>query len=76
MCCASRTVLSWTPGANVNGRRARAAWRCGCSTARAWDEGGTRVALGPRSGEPVAGVGTIGRHPALFLYDPRPVGAR
>src|SRR4051794_31843242 len=42
-------------------------------TARAWDEGGTRVDLVPRPDEGVTGVGTIGRHPALFLYDPRPV---
>ena len=42
-------------------------------SAAAWDEGGSRVALVPRSGEPVEGVGTLGSHPALFLYDPRPL---
>ena len=42
-------------------------------SAAAWDEGGSRVPLVPRSGEPVEGVGTLGSHPALFLYDPRPL---
>ena len=42
-------------------------------SARRWDEGGAVVELEPRPGEPVEGVATIGRHPALFLYDPRPL---
>ena len=42
-------------------------------TAEVWDEGGAEVPLAPRPHEPVEGVRTIGRHPALFLYDPRPV---
>ncbi len=42
-------------------------------SARAWDEGGVTVALEPRPGEDVIGVATIGRHPALFLYDPRAI---
>ncbi|MCB7137030.1 glycosyltransferase [Cellulosimicrobium marinum] len=42
-------------------------------SARVWDEGGARVPLEPRPGEPVAGVATVGSHPALFLYDPRPL---
>ncbi|MGM0386739.1 MAG: glycosyltransferase, partial [Actinomycetota bacterium] len=42
-------------------------------SARRWDEGGAVVELRPRTGEPVEGVATIGRHPALFLYDPRPL---
>ena len=42
-------------------------------SAAAWDEGGSRVALVPRSGESVEGVGTVGTHPALFVYDPRPL---
>ena len=42
-------------------------------SAAAWDEGGSRVPLVPRSGEPVEGVGTLGTHPALFVYDPRPL---
>lgn len=42
-------------------------------SARVWDEGGTRVPLEPRPGELVRGVRTIGSHPALFLYDPRPL---
>ncbi|WP_278235259.1 glycosyltransferase [Isoptericola sp. AK164] len=42
-------------------------------SARAWDEGGRRVPLRPRPGEPVRGVATLGRHPALFLYAPGPL---
>ncbi len=42
-------------------------------SARAWDEGGVTVPLRPRHGEDVLGAATIGRHPALFLYDPRPI---
>jgi len=45
-------------------------------SARAWDEGGDTVRLEPRAGEPVHGVGTWGSHPALFLYDPRPLWRR
>jgi glycosyltransferase involved in cell wall biosynthesis/GT2 family glycosyltransferase len=42
-------------------------------TARAWDEGGRHVPLVPRPDEPVEGARILGRHPALFLYDPRPL---
>jgi glycosyltransferase involved in cell wall biosynthesis/GT2 family glycosyltransferase len=42
-------------------------------TARRFDEGGSTVTLAPRPGEPVTGVGTWGKHPALFVYDPRPI---
>ncbi|QDO90186.1 glycosyltransferase [Ornithinimicrobium ciconiae] len=42
-------------------------------TAQRWDEGGSDVHLEPRSGEQVEGLRTFGRHPALFLYDPRPI---
>lgn len=42
-------------------------------SARVWDEAGLPVRLVPRPGEPVEGVATVGRHPALFLYDPRPL---
>ncbi|RZS63462.1 glycosyltransferase involved in cell wall biosynthesis [Agromyces ramosus] len=42
-------------------------------SARRWREGGSAVPLEPRRGETVTGVATIGRHPALFLYDPRPI---
>jgi glycosyltransferase involved in cell wall biosynthesis/GT2 family glycosyltransferase len=45
-------------------------------SARTWPEGGARVDLHPRPGEHVDGVATIGRHPALFLYDPRPLWRR
>ncbi len=42
-------------------------------SALAWDEGGSPVRLEPRPGEPVQGVRSFGRHPALFVYDPRPI---
>lgn len=42
-------------------------------SARIWDEGGRAVRMIPRPGEPVRGVRTVGSHPALFLYDPRPI---
>lgn len=42
-------------------------------SAQVWDEGGRAVTLEPRPDEDVRGVRTIGRHPALFLYDPRPL---
>ncbi|CAN7467419.1 glycosyltransferase [Terrabacter sp. LjRoot27] len=42
-------------------------------SAAAWSEGGRRVALSVRPGEPVVPAGTVGSHPALFLYDPRPL---
>jgi glycosyltransferase involved in cell wall biosynthesis/GT2 family glycosyltransferase len=41
--------------------------------AKQWTEGGARVTPHPRSGEQVTGVRTIGTHPALFVYDPRPL---
>ncbi|KRE38071.1 group 1 glycosyl transferase [Janibacter sp. Soil728] len=42
-------------------------------TAVQWDEGGRTVPLRPREGEDVRGVRTLGSHPALFVYDPRPL---
>ena len=42
-------------------------------TAREWDEAGAPVRLKPRVNEPVDGVRTWGSHPALFVYDPRPL---
>lgn len=42
-------------------------------TAQVWDEGGRDTSLRPRPGEDVVGVRTWGRHPALFVYDPRPL---
>ncbi|EWT02784.1 glycosyl transferase family 1 [Intrasporangium oryzae NRRL B-24470] len=42
-------------------------------SARRWNEGGAPVALEPRAGEDVVGVRTWGSHPALFVYDPRPL---
>jgi len=42
-------------------------------SAAAWPEGGGTVALSVRPDEPVVPAWTIGSHPALFLYDPRPL---
>jgi glycosyltransferase involved in cell wall biosynthesis/GT2 family glycosyltransferase len=42
-------------------------------SARRWEEGGRDVDLEPQPGEDVVGVRTLGRHPNVFLYDPRPV---
>ncbi len=42
-------------------------------SAREWDEGGRSVPLVPDAGEDVVGVRTFGRHPNVFLYDPRPI---
>jgi glycosyltransferase involved in cell wall biosynthesis/GT2 family glycosyltransferase len=57
--------------------RERAIQRRGVSllllSAQEWDEGGALVRLEPRAAEPVEGVRTFGSHPALFLYDPRPL---
>lgn len=47
--------------------------------ARRWNEGGSVVTLVSDPGDPlepegsVEPVGTVGRHPALFAYDPRPL---
>ncbi|GGI46670.1 glycosyltransferase involved in cell wall biosynthesis [Agromyces flavus] len=41
--------------------------------ARTWHAGGAEVVLAPRPGEHVTGARTFGRHPALFVYDPRPI---
>lgn len=38
-----------------------------------WPEGGATVVAVPRPGERLTGVRTVGRHPALFVYDPRPL---
>lgn len=42
-------------------------------SARTWEEGGRDVDLEPQPGEDVVGVRTVGRHPNVFLYDPRPI---
>lgn len=42
-------------------------------SARTWAEGGRDVDLEPQPGEDVVGVRTLGRHPNVFLYDPRPL---
>ncbi|QGF25163.1 glycosyltransferase [Raineyella fluvialis] len=57
--------------------RERALERAGADvtllSAQRWNEGGSVVELQPRPGEKVRAVATIGSHPALFLYDPRPI---
>jgi glycosyltransferase involved in cell wall biosynthesis/GT2 family glycosyltransferase len=42
-------------------------------SSRVWNEGGAPVVLRPETGEEVSGAGTLGRHPNVFLYDPRPL---
>lgn len=42
-------------------------------SAASWSEGGRVVPLAARPGEEVAPVRTFGTHPALFVYDPRPL---
>ncbi|WP_237565909.1 glycosyltransferase [Ornithinimicrobium cerasi] len=45
-------------------------------SARRWNEGGTVLTLTPHAMEPVGSVvpvSTVGTHPALFAYDPRPL---
>lgn len=42
-------------------------------SARRWDEGGTSVPLSPHPDDPVEDMATLGSHPALFVYDPRPL---
>ncbi|WP_344737743.1 glycosyltransferase [Microbacterium awajiense] len=42
-------------------------------TARRWHAGGTEVEPHPAPGERVATARTWGRHPALFVFDPRPL---
>lgn len=42
-------------------------------TARRWNEGGGTVTLNPINDQFVVGVGTLGRHPYLFVYDPLPL---
>ncbi|MDR2997207.1 MAG: group 1 glycosyl transferase, partial [Microbacterium sp.] len=41
--------------------------------ARRWHAGGAEVTLTSTADDPVTGAATAGRHPALFLYDPRPL---
>ena len=56
-----------------NGVYAHWASMCGCSAPDAATRALAPVELRPREGEEVAGVSTIGRHPALLVYDPRPL---
>jgi glycosyltransferase involved in cell wall biosynthesis/GT2 family glycosyltransferase len=38
-----------------------------------WNEGGAELTLDPAGDRFVTGARTIGRHPSVFLYDPRPI---
>ena len=42
-------------------------------SAARWEEGGARVSFRPGDDEFARPVPTLGRHPNLFLYDPRPI---
>lgn len=42
-------------------------------SAKRWDEAGNLVTLVCDQGEDVVGAATLGSHPALFLFDPRPL---
>ncbi|MGA2837915.1 MAG: glycosyltransferase [Acidimicrobiales bacterium] len=42
-------------------------------TAERWEEGGSMVAFNPCGDEFAVPVHTVGRHPNLFLFDPRPL---
>jgi glycosyltransferase involved in cell wall biosynthesis len=42
-------------------------------TAARWDEGGALVDFAPDGDEFAVGVRTLGHHPNLFLFDPRPL---
>jgi glycosyltransferase involved in cell wall biosynthesis len=42
-------------------------------SARRWNQGGNVVTLRAQVGEDVVGARTIGRHPYVFLFDPRPI---
>ncbi|MGO4599362.1 glycosyltransferase [Terrabacter sp. 2RAF25] len=68
--CHSAVVDAWR-------ERERALRRVGhrvdLVTAVSWAEGGRAVRLEPRDDEDVCAATTFGSHPALFLYDPRPV---
>ena len=55
-------------------RRLRAlGWNVELFSARRWNEGGRTLDLRPEQDAFVHGVGTLGRHPIAFLYDPRPL---
>ncbi|NUR80908.1 MAG: glycosyltransferase, partial [Dermatophilaceae bacterium] len=51
----------------------RAGHRVDLVSAASWTEGGRRVRLESRGDESICAARTFGSHPALFLYDPRPL---
>ncbi|GAB2776999.1 hypothetical protein GCM10027039_42820 [Terrabacter koreensis] len=51
----------------------RAGHRVELVSAASWTEGGRQVRLEPRDDENVSAAKTFGSHPALFVYDPRPL---
>lgn len=42
-------------------------------SARSWNEGGVKVTCVPGNDDFVVPVGTMGRHPSVFLFDPLPI---
>ena len=66
----SAVVDSWRERERVLRDRGH---RVALVSADRWAEGGQDVPLAARSGEDVVGARTVGRHPALFVYDPRPL---
>ena len=66
----SAVVDGWRERERVLGRRGI---RVRTLSARRWNEGGAEVSLESRPTEDVFGVRTFGSHPALFVYDPRPL---
>ena len=66
----SAVVDSWRERERVLRRRGH---RVDLVSAARWTEGGQEVPLVARPGEDVVGARTLGRHPAVFVYDPRPL---
>ena len=71
--CACPTAPSSTPGASGSGCSESRGHRVDLVSAARWHEGGREVPLVARAGEQVVGARTLGSHPALFVYDPRPL---
>src|SRR6478736_3934643 len=66
----SAVVDAWRERERALRRRGH---RVDAVSAAVWSEGGRPVTLTPRPGETVVAARTLGSHPALFLYDPRPL---
>ncbi|MFM6849307.1 MAG: glycosyltransferase, partial [Terrabacter sp.] len=66
----SAVVDAWRERERALGR---AGHRVDLVSAASWAEGGRHVRLDPKDGENVSAARTFGSHPALFVYDPRPL---